>query len=278
MIAKKIIDTNADVDCRGVPPPEYSVGGDSKREGLCQQDLKDSPWRRLEHQAPGNWKRLEHCAPGDRLLLKIRLTLLKWTSAKNFKPQSEEEHEFYNEILDSNFARFGEGPTNLQDFPAQRCHLEPIFGGLPMGFILADQGSRNARSDTVRTTTSENTDRSQRTCKICRTGTFRWSKITSLSDPAAKFVRIKVYAFSNSTLCWSLESRSIQKLQDVWNEHGLSTNWTWQPDRCDWCGTYYQVLLLLTPRNIFRFTWTGKIQNLSMKGSYSCLCSTTLTG
>ena len=31
--------------------------------------------------------------------------------------------------------------------------------------------------------------------------TFRWSRITLLSDPAAKLMRMKVHVFSDSTLC-----------------------------------------------------------------------------
>ena len=37
--------------------------------------------------------------------------------AKKFKPPSEEEHEFYHQLLDSICATFGEDPTNLQGFP-----------------------------------------------------------------------------------------------------------------------------------------------------------------
>ena len=37
--------------------------------------------------------------------------------AKKFKPQSEEEDEIYNQILNSFCARLGEDPTNLQDSP-----------------------------------------------------------------------------------------------------------------------------------------------------------------
>ena len=70
-LQEKNSDSNADMDCYAVPPPEYQAGGDSKRENLCQQDSEESTRRRLEHQAPGNWKRLEHQAPGDQLLQKI---------------------------------------------------------------------------------------------------------------------------------------------------------------------------------------------------------------
>ena len=37
--------------------------------------------------------------------------------AKNFKRQTEEEHEFYKQVLNSICARFGKYPSNLQDFP-----------------------------------------------------------------------------------------------------------------------------------------------------------------
>ena len=38
MIARRINDKNADMDYYAVPPPEYQVAGDSKRENLCQPD------------------------------------------------------------------------------------------------------------------------------------------------------------------------------------------------------------------------------------------------
>ena len=42
---------------------------------------------------------------------------------------------------------------------------------------------------------------------------FRWSRITLLSDPAAKLTRMKVYVLSGSTLRGGvLKSRSIQEL------------------------------------------------------------------
>ena len=43
--------------------------------------------------------------------------------------------------------------------------------------------------------------------------TFRWSRITLLSDPAATMIRMKVHVFLRLyTVCWSLESRPIQQL------------------------------------------------------------------
>ena len=40
MIARKWNDKNADKDCHAVPPPDCKAEGGSKREELCQQDLK----------------------------------------------------------------------------------------------------------------------------------------------------------------------------------------------------------------------------------------------
>ena len=37
----------------------------------------------------------------------------------------------------------------------------------------------------------------------------------------------------------------------------LSSNWIFQSEKCNSVGTYYQVLLLLTSRIIFRITWMG---------------------
>ena len=36
--------------------------------------------------------------------------------AKNIAPQSQDEHENFNQVLDSMCSSFGEYPTNLQDF------------------------------------------------------------------------------------------------------------------------------------------------------------------
>ena len=85
-------------------------------------------------QLPATGKWLEHQASGDRLLQKIlqvrrKFILIEITdgeeyirkfddTAKNFKPQSEEEHEFYNQVLNSLCAQdLVKYPTSLQEFP-----------------------------------------------------------------------------------------------------------------------------------------------------------------
>ena len=44
----------------------------------------------------------------------------------------------------------------------------------------------------------------------------------------------------------------------------LSKNWNWQPEKRNWFGKYFQVLLPLTSRGIFKHTWIGKIRKCSM--------------
>ena len=56
--------------------------------------------------------------------------------------------------------------------------------------------------------------------------TFRWSRTTWLSVPAAKLIRMKVHVLSDSTLCIGVSNPDpsntwATKLEDVWNEHGF---------------------------------------------------------
>ena len=54
--------------------------------------------------------------------------------------------------------------------------------------------------------------------------TFRWSRITVLSDPVAKLIRMKgSRVFRFHMMCWSQPDPSndwATKLEDVWNENG----------------------------------------------------------
>ena len=43
-------------------------------------------------------------------------------------------------------------------------------------------------------------------------GPFRWPRIALLSDPAATLIRMKVHAFSDSTLCVGVSNPDIQQL------------------------------------------------------------------
>ena len=75
-------------------------------------------------------------------------------------------------------------------------------------------------------------------------------------------------------VCWSLASNN--RAIENWRMYGTNTDlWKriWQPEKCNSVGTNYQMLPFLTSRRIFGDAWTAKFQNLLMRRSYSCLCS-----
>ena len=56
--------------------------------------------------------------------------------------------------------------------------------------------------------------------------TFRWSRLTLLTDPAANLIRMKVHVLSDSSLCVGVSNPDpsnnwATKLEDVWDEHGF---------------------------------------------------------
>ena len=79
--------------------------------------------------------------------------------------------------------------------------------------------------------------------------TFRRSRLTFLSDPSTKTDQDESpHVLSDSTLCVGVTNSDppnnwATKLDEVRNEHGFVEKSIWQPDKCDSCGTYYQVLL-----------------------------------
>ena len=86
--------------------------------------------------------------------------------------------------------------------------------------------------------------------------TFRWSRMTLLSDPAAKMIRMKVHVFQDSTSCVGVSNPDpsnnwVAKLDEVWNEHGFD-------DRLNSVSREVQFVwhvypdTLLTSRSIFR--------------------------
>ena len=149
---------------------------DSKRENLCQQDSERVTRMTAGAPIPGNWNRLEHQAPGDRLLQNKKFD----NPAKNFKPQSEEEHEIFNQVLNSICANFGTSLTSLLNFLvnvaiwSQRTSdclwASSWFTKDREHFKRMAMNERvfqgDTRFDGVCATTSEN-DRSQHSHKIC---------------------------------------------------------------------------------------------------------------
>ena len=116
MMARKINDKNADMDYHAVPPPEIRGAGFSKCQDLCQQDSERvsrmtpgtsssgqleaagaSSSRRpvaTEDPSSGRTVHLHPNTDGNTYIRKFD------DAAKNFKPQSDKEHEFNNEVLD----------------------------------------------------------------------------------------------------------------------------------------------------------------------------------
>ena len=159
--------------------------------------------------------------------------------------RARRSNEFYNQVLNSLCAKWSI-PYPSSRFPAEPCDLEPIYERLLMGFIFAYKGSRRldkdgdelksskgTRFDTVCTTKWKywSIAKTHTICKSCRTGThFPWSRITVLSDPAAKLDQDdSSHVLRICIVCWSLESRSIlhnwaTKVEDVWNERGFVGN------------------------------------------------------
>ena len=95
--------------------------------------LKDSPARRLGHQAPSD-RLLQKILQVKRefifIVILIDENTLKFDDpANNFKPQSEEELEIYKQVLDSIYARFGEY-LPIYKISRSTLRLEPIYEGL----------------------------------------------------------------------------------------------------------------------------------------------------
>ena len=265
LIARKITDKCADMDNHAVPPPEYQVGGDSNRENLRQQDSErvtrtttgSSSSGQLEAAGASSSARLvateDPSNTGERKLHLQTTTdgekyIKKFDDpAKNFNPQSEEEHESYNQSkmwqrsyqssrfpaqrfdLDPIYDRLFMGfilAYKVLDFPVQDSDLEPVRERLHMGFILAKQGSRRLQKDgdekiiprtqdlivTVQRQVKTLIDHKD-TYNMQILNTFRLSRISLLSDPAATLNQdesprvLRLYI-----VLGSVESRSIQQL------------------------------------------------------------------
>ena len=106
LLARKISDKNADMDHHAVPPPEYQAGGDSRRENLCQQDSARVNKTTPRASSSGQLDATEDPAVENKVHLHPNTAGDKYSKkfddpAKNFKPQNEEEHEIYNQVLNS---------------------------------------------------------------------------------------------------------------------------------------------------------------------------------
>ena len=131
MIARKLDDMNADMDCYAVPPPGCKAGGDSKREELCQQDpssfsttatgAASSSGRPEASGAASSSGRPE--ATRDQLnagegnfLQRNLFENAGSVPSKRFEPQKEEQ-DFRTRVLHSICATCGKDPADLRYFP-----------------------------------------------------------------------------------------------------------------------------------------------------------------
>ena len=296
-IARKISDKNADMDYHAVLPPEYQAWGHSKREKRVSARF----WMSQQNNA----RSIKLRATGSGRSSELRATgccrrSFKWnersSSSKYWRRGIHQDvrpscKEF--QAADWGGARIAQieyRTVYVQDLvnilpifqiPAQRCDLEPIderlFHGLHRGLQRITKTAKGWRwtqvsKDTIFDTVCTTTQRRIHHAILAGLDTFRWSRVALLSDPAAKLIRMKVHVFSDSTFCVGVSNPDPSNWRIWEKEHGFAENEFWQPEKCNSFGTYYQVLPFKS-RRIFRNTWTGKLQNLSMRGSCPCPCS-----
>ena len=111
--------------------------------------------------------------------------------------------------------------------------------------------------------------------------TFRWSRITLLSDPGAKVIKLKFRVFPDSTSRFGVSNpdpsnKWATQLEDVWNEHGFAEKLSLAAREVQFIWHVLPGASFLDIKKHIQRYLTGKIQNPLLGGSYSCLCSTTL--
>ena len=141
---------------------------------------------------------------------------VRW-SCESLPPRSEDEHEIYNLVLNSIFAKFGKYLKNLQDSPlnvAIWASSRATAYGLHLGLQRitktsigwqwreASQGRKiwhSLYNDKVKILIDRKDSYNMQILQDWKT--FRWSGNTWLSNAAAKSIRMKVHVFSGSTSC-----------------------------------------------------------------------------
>ena len=151
------------MDNHAVLPPEYQAGGESKSEDLCQQvserGNKTTPGASSSRQldTPGasrsGWPTAtEDLSSGKKVYLRpntdgeMHMKMFD-DPANNVKAQSEEEHEFNNQILKKKSVPISVRFLPIFKFLAQRSDLEPIYERRLMVFNLAYRASRRRQKD-----------------------------------------------------------------------------------------------------------------------------------
>ena len=302
LIAWKMFDKSADMDCHSVPPPAYRAGGDSVKT-YVSKILKELPCRRQERRAPDNWILQEHQALDDRLRQKTFQVLMeKITSRSSTIPQriSSRKARKSTNCSIKYWTIYVQHVSKI--LPLHEISRSTLRSGANLrataGLHFGLQGITTKTAKGLRWTEDFQAHKiwcslcnykwkywsiakTHTICKSCRTGAHfdgqesRCQQIQQQTRSGWKF------ACSEIPHC-VLESRiQIRPLigrrscKMCGTNMNLSKIWILQVEKCKSFGTYYQVLLPLTSRSISGITWMGKIQSISMKGTYSCPYSKT---
>ena len=182
--------------------------------------------------------------------------------AKSFKPQSDEEHEFYNRVLDVMCARFGKYPANLQDFKLNVT----IWSKLTRDCLLASSWLAEDHNDFKRMATNKTFPSTQdlRVCATTNENTDRSQRRMQHANPARleQISMVKNYvAWRSSSKTDQDESSRVRSSQSLGNKTGgrmerkrIFRKMLWQTEKWNSLDTYYQVLLPFRSRSIFRIT------------------------
>ena len=118
--------------------------------------------------------------------------------AKSLKPHNQEEQEFYTMVLHSICATCRKEPADLRHFLFNMSIISQFTSDCFVDFFLAKRGSRGVPTSGYEQkfpkSTSLNTVRATTDTDLTHSRdrkTFRWSRLTLLSDPAAKPIRIE---------------------------------------------------------------------------------------
>ena len=260
--------------------------------------LKESPERRQEHQGSRQLEAVGVSSSGRPVATedvssekKVHLhpnidgeKISKFGDpAKNVRPQSE-EYEFNRKLLNSICAKFSEDRAYLHNSP----FIVATWSQLRGDCLWASSWRTEDHEDFTMMAMNKRFPRKQdllqfvqRQVKTLIGGkdaynmqtlqdwnTFRWSRNTLMSDPAAKIDQDESSrALRLYIVCVGVSNRDPSNswtttLEGAWNMDS-SQHWIWHS-----FGKCYQALLPFKSWNIFRNTWTDKLQNLFMRGSY----------
>ena len=259
--------------------------------------LKESPGRRQEHRAADNWMRLEHQARGGLVATEDPSSEKK----VHLHPSKEKSISGGSSILQRISSRRARRSTtflqpSIEQFFVQRVvNIPPIFKIFPLNVATWRQFTGDCfwasswlakdHADFHRTAMNKSLHRTQdliqserrqvNTLIECKDAynmqmlqdwsPFRCSRITMLSDPAAKIDQdgsSRVLRFY--IVCWSLASNNwaLKILRMCGTDTDVKKKKeVWQPEKFSPRGTCYQVLPPSASRRIFGDAWTAKFQN-----------------